>query len=74
MIEPVSVKAEQSRCIVLRSGAGGLTQRADAGAEAGHSAASVSLHPGGVGEQLAGTKHLYIDKVSDVGFMGERRV
>lgn len=33
---------------------GGLTSRADVGAEAGHPAASVSHHSGGVREQLAG--------------------
>ena len=36
---------------------GGLTQRADVGAEARHSAASVSQHSGGLREQLAGKKY-----------------
>lgn len=36
---------------------GGLTQRADVGAEVSHSAASVSHHSGGLREQLAGRKY-----------------
>lgn len=37
--------------------AGGLTQRADVGAEAGHSAAAPVHHSGGFREQLAGRSH-----------------
>lgn len=47
-----------SFCLSL-SLSGGLTQRADVGAEASHSAASVSQHSGGLREQLAGRRYHY---------------